>query len=121
MVNSHFTGNRCDRTGPDLGGAALRVLNQHRGRPVYLVNSTFERGSCSNGGAVSSIGVSWVVLNCIMKNNEATGYGANPAKTGTPGGGSGGAIYTDGFHTRGLPGIFFLGARPPTVTASALG
>jgi hypothetical protein len=106
----------------------------------------------------------------MMKNNEAIGYGANPAKTGTPGGGSGGAIYTDGnqftvtiagsvivdnharegggsvffvsndrtgtmtidrstlrrnrtdgFHTRGLPGIFFLGARPPAVTASTLG
>jgi hypothetical protein len=97
------------------------------------------------------------------------GRGANPARSGTPGGGSGGAIYTDGnrftvtlagtavrdntakegggavffvsndrtgtmtirdsslrrnrsdgFETDGLPGIFFLGARRPTVTGSTL-
>jgi hypothetical protein len=70
------------------------------------------------------------------------------AKTGTPGGGSGGAIYldrnrftiriagdrtgtmsiedstlrdnpSDGFESRGLPGIFF-GARNPTITNSTL-
>lgn len=28
--------------------------------------------------------------------NKAVGWGANPPKTGTPGGGSGGAIYLDG-------------------------
>ena len=27
----------------------------------------------------------------------------------------------DGFQTAGLPGIFFLGARPPTVTATTIG
>ena len=97
------------------------------------------------------------------------GNGANPANHGTPGGGSGGAIYNDGdrmtlsvagslftgnhanegggaiffvsddrtgtmtitdstldnnpndgFHTAGLPGIFFLGARPPTIARSTL-
>jgi hypothetical protein len=51
---------------------------------------------CSNGGALSSIGVSWSVLNCVMTYNSAIGHGANPARSGTPGGGSGGAIYTDG-------------------------
>ncbi|MET7864213.1 hypothetical protein [Micromonospora taraxaci] len=165
VVNSRFVRNRCDRTGPDLGGAAIRVLSQHENKPVYVVGSTFDGGSCSNGGALSSIGVSWVVLNSLLKNNEAIGNGANPAKSGTPGGGSGGAIYCDGneftvriagtiiennkanegggaiffvsnnrtgtmriegstlrrnpsgtFETRGFPGIFFLGARNPTVT-----
>jgi hypothetical protein len=96
VVNSRFAGNRCDRTGPDLGGAAVRVLSQYHGLPVYVVNSTFERGSCSNGGAMSSIGVSWVVLNSVLTHNRAVGRGANPARGGTPGGGSGGAIYTDG-------------------------
>jgi hypothetical protein len=96
VVNSRFVGNRCDRTGPDLGGAAIRVLSQYHGLPVHLVHSTFERGSCSNGGAVSSIGVSWAVLNSEMVDNRAVGNGANPARGGTPGGGSGGAIYTDG-------------------------
>jgi hypothetical protein len=101
VVNSTFLRNRCDATGPDLGGAALRVLSQYDGRPVYVVGSTFggaadDGGVCSNGGAISSIGVSWVILNSVMTHNRALGNGANPAQDGTPGGGSGGAIYTDG-------------------------
>ncbi|MEU8126146.1 hypothetical protein AB0B68_02930 [Micromonospora sp. NPDC049049] len=169
VINSRFVRNRCDRTGPDLGGAAVRVLSQYENKPVYVVGSTFDGGSCSNGGALSSIGVSWVVLNSLLRNNEAIGSGANPAKSGTPGGGSGGAIYCDGneftvriagtiienntanegggavffvsnnrtgtmrvenstlrrnpsatFETRGFPGIFFLGARNPTLTNSNL-
>jgi hypothetical protein len=174
IVNSRFVRNRCDTTGPDLGGAAVRALSQHRGQPVYVVNSTFggkagQGGVCSNGGALSSIGVSWVVLNSVLTHNSAIGRGANPARDGTPGGGSGGAIYldgdlftiriagsiiennhanegggavffvsndrtgtmtienstlrrnpSDGFETRGYPGIFFLGARNPTVINSTL-
>ncbi|WP_410810794.1 hypothetical protein [Micromonospora sp. 067-2] len=174
VVNSRFVRNRCDRSGPDLGGAAIRVLSQYENRPVYVVGSTFggsagQGGSCSNGGALSSIGVSWVVLNSVLSHNEAIGSGANPAKSGSPGGGSGGAIYCDGneftvrvagtviennkanegggaiffvsnnrtgtmtiekstlrrnpsgkFETQGFPGIFFLGARNPTVTGSKL-
>ncbi|MGW5558912.1 hypothetical protein ACWER9_16995 [Micromonospora sp. NPDC003944] len=169
VVNSRFVRNRCDRTGPDLGGAGIRVLSQYENKPVYVVGSTFDGGSCSNGGALSSIGVSWVVLNSLLRKNEAIGSGANPAKSGTPGGGSGGAIYCDGneftvriagtiiennranegggaiffvsnnrtgtmkiesstlrrnpsagFETRGFPGIFFLGARNPTITNSKL-
>jgi hypothetical protein len=100
-VNTKFVRNRCDSTGPDLGGAAIRVLSQYHGQPVYIVNSTFggaagEGGVCSNGGALSSIGVSWTVLNCVFSYNSAIGYGANPAQPGTAGGGSGGAIYNDG-------------------------
>jgi hypothetical protein len=101
VVNSTFLRNRCDSTGPDLGGAALRVLSQYDGRPVYVVGSTFggaasDGGVCSNGGAISSIGVSWVILNSVLTHNQAVGSGANPAQSGTPGGGSGGAIYADG-------------------------
>jgi hypothetical protein len=96
VINSSFTGNRCDPTGPDLGGAAIRALSQYGNLPVYVVHSTFRDGDCSNGGALSSIGVSWQVLNSVMIGNQATGWGANPASAGSPGGGSGGAIYTDG-------------------------
>ena len=96
VVNSRFIGNRCFRTGPDLGGAAVRALAQWRNRPVYITSDTFRGGRCSNGGSLSSIGVSWVVLNSMMTGNKAIGFGANPARAGTPGGGSGGAIYTDG-------------------------
>ncbi|WP_433717779.1 hypothetical protein ACQP2Y_26735 [Actinoplanes sp. CA-051413] len=94
VVNSRFTANHCDGTGQDLGGAAIRVLSQSQ--PVYVVHSTFTGGRCSNGGALSSIGVSWTVLNSVFTGNKAIGRGANPARGGTPGGGSGGAIYTDG-------------------------
>jgi hypothetical protein len=96
VVNSRFVNNRCDPTGPDLGGAAIRALSQYHNQPVYVVNSTFTGGVCSNGGGLSSIGVSWTVLNCLFTHNHAIGNGANPAQGGTPGGGSGGAIYNDG-------------------------
>jgi len=101
VVNSRFFSNRCDSTGPDVGGGALRVLSQSQGLPVYVTNSTFggraDLGNeCSNGGALSSIGVSWVVLNSYLSFNNAIGNGANPARAGTPGGGNGGAIALDG-------------------------
>jgi hypothetical protein len=96
VVNSRFVNNRCDTNGPDLGGAAIRVFDQWNGLPVYVVGSSFTGGVCSNGGAISSIGVSWTILNSVMTRNAAIGRGANPAKAGTPGGGSGGAIYNDG-------------------------
>ncbi len=101
VINSRFENNVCADTGPDVGGAAIRVLSQYEGRPVYIVGSTFGGSSdtgnvCSNGGGLSSIGVSYAVINSVFSHNRAIGNGANPAKTGTPGGGSGGAIYNDG-------------------------
>jgi hypothetical protein len=101
VVNSRFFNNVCADTGPDVGGGALRVLQQYDDQPVYVVNSTFggEEGLgnvCSNGGALSSIGVSWTIINSLFSYNQAIGNGGNPAEGGTPGGGSGGAIYNDG-------------------------
>jgi predicted outer membrane repeat protein len=169
IVNSVFTDNRCERNGPDIGGAAVRALSQYRNLPVYVTGSRFAGNACSNGAGLSSIGVSWTVLNSRFTGNRAVGNGANPAGPGTPGGGSGGAIYNDGdlmrlsiggcvftdnhanegggaiffvsddrsgtmsiedstlernpndrFHTPGLPGIFFLGARAPMITGSVI-
>ncbi len=168
IERSTFRRNRCDRQGPDVGGGAVRALSQHRGLPVRVIASRFTANVCSNGGALSSIGVSWDVRRSTFTRNRAVGDGANPARPGTPGGGSGGAIYndgnrfalqisdsrltgnraaegggaiffvsndrtgtlaitdsvlarnpSDGFETRGLPGIFFLGAGH-TVTRSTL-
>lgn len=96
IVNSTFSGNRCERTGPDLGGGAVRALSQSRGLPVEVIDSTFRRNVCSNGAALSSIGVSWHISGSRFVGNRAIGHGANPARRGTPGGGSGGAIYNDG-------------------------
>src|SRR6201995_1408920 len=36
IVNSLFTGNRCERTGPDIGGGAVRALSQYHGQPLYV-------------------------------------------------------------------------------------
>ncbi|HET7066774.1 MAG TPA: hypothetical protein VFI21_04140 [Nocardioides sp.] len=94
VVDSTFLGNRCDRTGPDLGGGAVRARFQPD--PVYVVHSTFRGGRCSNGAALSGLNVSFTVLNSRFSWNKAIGHGANPARPHTPGGGSGGAIYTDG-------------------------
>jgi hypothetical protein len=95
-VNSQFLDNRCYAYGPDLGGGAIRALAQYENRPVYITDDTFRGGRCSNGGALSSISVQWDVINSEFTDNKAIGWGANPASKGTPGGGSGGAIYLDG-------------------------
>jgi len=61
---------------------------------------------------VSSIGVSWTVLNSRFLANRAIGLGANPAQPGTPGGGSGGAIYNDGDRmTLSIGGSLFVDNR----------
>jgi len=101
IVNCRFFNNTCDSLGPDVGGAAVRVFSQYNNQPVYIVNSTFGGAEGygnfgSNGGGISSIGVSWTIINCLFSHNRAIGNGANPAQSGTPGGGSGGAIYNDG-------------------------
>ncbi len=174
IFNARFVNNVCAYTGPDTGGAAVRVFSQYENRPVYVVNSTFGGQAgygnvCANGGGLSSIGVSYTVINSIFTHNRAIGNGANPAASGTPGGGSGGAIYndgntftlslcgtriednhanegggavffvsndrsgslviensrlarnpSDGFETKGYPGIFYLGKGKPVVINSVI-
>ncbi len=100
-VNTRFFNNICESNGPDVGGAAIRVFSQFNSLPVYIVNTTFGGADGygnvgSNGGGISSIGVSWTIINSLFSHNKAIGNGGNPAESGTPGGGSGGAIYNDG-------------------------
>jgi hypothetical protein len=114
-VNARFFHNWCDATGPDVGGGAIRVFDQSQDLPAYVVGSTFGGSSRlanfgSNGGALSSIGVSWTVLNSVFTDNAAIGTGANPARPGSPGGGSGGALYGDGNgYTVALCGVSMTG------------
>jgi hypothetical protein len=94
-INSRFFSNVCAERGPDVGGGAIRVFSQYQGRPVHIVSSTFggaaELGNVgANGGGISSIGVSWTIVNSVFSFNRAIGDG------GSSGGGSGGAIYNDG-------------------------
>ena len=101
VINCRFINNVCAGVGPDVGGGAIRVFDQYEDLPVYVVNSTFGGAPGlgnvgSNGGAISSIGVSWTLINSVFSYNKAIGNGGNPQRSGTPGGGSGGAIYNDG-------------------------
>jgi len=102
VVNSRFFNNVCDDLGSDVGGGAIRKLDYlvapgaGPARPAWVVNSTFGGkaglgNSCANGGALSSIGVSWNVLNSLLSESTAVGHGANDGQ-----GGNGGAIYNDG-------------------------
>jgi hypothetical protein len=102
VINCRFFSNVCDELGSDVGGGAIRKLDYliangaGPARPVWIVDSTFggKEGygnSCANGGAISSIGVSWNILNSIFSHNTAVGHGANSGE-----GGNGGAIYNDG-------------------------
>ncbi|HVU02520.1 MAG TPA: hypothetical protein VHE30_12240 [Polyangiaceae bacterium] len=102
VVNCRFFNDVCDDLGSDVGGGAIRKLDYlvdpgaGPARPVWVVNSTFggdgDLGNhCANGGALSSIGVSWNILNSLFSGNHAVGHGANDGD-----GGNGGAIYNDG-------------------------
>ncbi len=102
VINCRFFNNVCDDLGSDVGGGAIRKLDYliepgtGPARPVWVVNSTFggKEGygnSCANGGALSSIGVSWNIINSWFSDNTAVGRGANSGQ-----GGNGGAIYNDG-------------------------
>jgi hypothetical protein len=102
VVNCRCCINVCDELGSAVGGGAVRELaylgapGAGPARPAWIVNSTFGGApglgnSCANGGAVSSIGVSWNILNSLFSENTAVGHGANSGE-----GGNGGAIYNDG-------------------------
>lgn len=95
-----FVNNRCAKVGPDVGGGALRIVLQQSGRAATVRDSTFTGGRCSNGGAISVLHANLRVTRSTFTGNRATGRGLNPARTGTPGGGSGGALYADGNRLR---------------------
>ena len=101
VYNSRFFRNQCESTGPDLGGAAIRLVGTSPTIPNYITKTTFGGASgygnsCSNGGAISGLHASIVLTNSLVTHNRAIGYGANPARSGTPGGGNGGGLYADG-------------------------
>lgn len=102
VVNARFFHNECAPLGSDVGGGAIRKLDYlvapgaGPARPAWIVNSTFGGAaglgnSCANGGALSSIGVSWNIVNSLLSENAALGMGANDGQ-----GGNGGAVYNDG-------------------------
>lgn len=109
ILNSRFFRNVCIDAAPDLGGGAVRVQSQFDGKPAYFVNSTFGGSEplanvCSNGGAISGLGVSFTVINSLFSHNQAIGM--EPPPSSNKGGGNGGAIYNDGnLFTLSLCGV----------------
>ena len=96
VVNSGFIYDKCYRYGPDLGGGAIRAVGMHMQTPIYINHDTFRGDTCSNGAALSGLYANFDVINSFFKGDRAIGFGQNPTQPGTQGGGSGGAIYTDG-------------------------
>jgi len=84
-----FRDNRCIKADSDAGGGAVRLVGQ-RVRSK-LIDSTFVRNRCANGGAVSSLQASVLLSRSTLTDNVATGSGASSGK-----GGNGGAVYFDG-------------------------
>ncbi|MET8368154.1 hypothetical protein ABZU42_00335 [Micromonospora profundi] len=163
------------------GGGRVTLSGQGKRRILYM-NTCDEAQGWTTSHCQNQDHPQLTVQNLTFADGNSTGdraegggggaifvRGANPAKSGTPGGGSGGSIYCDGneftvriagtiiennkanegggaiffvsnnrtgtmkienstlrrnpsgkFETSGYPGIFFLGARNPTVTGSKL-
>jgi hypothetical protein len=78
----------------DVAGGAIYTFGL--ASTAIIANSVFENNSAANGGALGGLFTSYSVTNSNFSGNKATGHGMNPAKSGTLGGGLGGAIYTDG-------------------------
>jgi hypothetical protein len=86
---------------PDQHWTTSHCQDQDHPR-LTVQNLTFADGNSRNedeydgGGAIWVRGGRFKIVNCLFSHNRAIGNGANPAQSGTPGGGSGGAIYNDG-------------------------
>jgi len=111
-----FRDNRCVKADSDAGGGAVRLVGQRV--TARLLDSTFVRNRCANGGAVSSLQAPMLLRGDTLTDNVATGHGASSGK-----GGNGGAVYFDGTKQRvtidrtriqrnhapaGGPGVFYV-------------
>ena len=102
VVNTRFFAQPCAPTGPDVGGAAIQVFRQYQGRPVFVVNSDVRRAGRAGQRVLERRRdqqhrrLAGRSSTACSRYNRAIGNGANPPSPGTPGGGSGGAIYNDG-------------------------
>ncbi len=104
----------------DYAGGAVYTFNQAT-QPVYITNSTFRGNTGCNGGALGGIGTSYAITNSIFASNKTLGSGQNPAKSGTPGGGLGGAIYNDGNgYTLSICGTAFTGNTAAELGSGAI-
>jgi hypothetical protein len=139
-----FTDNRCDPSGPDISGGAVRPRSQYHGLPVYVIKPLHsqplqqrwraeQRRRLMEGGQEpfprqprdrrrgQSGPRSLFLSNQANEGGGAIFFVSND-RTGTM------AITSstlernrdDRLHTSGLPKIYFLGARRPAITGSVL-
>jgi hypothetical protein len=94
VIDSLFIDNHAPSPGQDIAGGAIYAFG---GGDTRIINSSFQRNSASNGGAIGSLNGDLIVLHADFVENHAAGSGGNPGD-----GGCGGAIYQDGAdeHTR---------------------
>jgi hypothetical protein len=85
-INVLFQNNSAAQTGKDVGGGA--VYQFECSKCIYS-GCTFMNNTGSNGGAIGSLGLDFILYNCNFTNNRATGTGGST-------GGAGGAVYIDG-------------------------
>jgi len=91
-----FLDNEAALEGPDVAGGAIYSIGKGG---VTIVGSQFKGNRAANGGAVGALGASITIVNSILEENQATGYGANyidPNGQQAGRGGNGGAISMDG-------------------------
>jgi hypothetical protein len=88
VIDCAFVDNHANVDGQDTQGGAIFSLG---GGATTVVDTSFTNNSCSNGGALGTLGGDLIVVNASFDDNEATGNGGNPGN-----GGNGGSIYVDG-------------------------
>jgi hypothetical protein len=88
VIDVAFVDNHGNVDGQDTQGGAIFSLG---GGATTITGSSFTSNSCSNGGALGTLGGDLVIVNSSFDDNEATGNGGNPGN-----GGNGGSIYVDG-------------------------
>jgi hypothetical protein len=89
IVNARFFHNDASTADSDVGGGAIRILDfpqngqrQSTGlrREQHVRRKTGFGNKCANGGALSSIGTSWTIINSLFSDNHATGWARTPAR-----------------------------------------
>jgi hypothetical protein len=95
VIDSTFDGNVAMEMGPDVAGGAIYAIGAGA---LRVVGSTFSNNRASNGGALGALGAAVTIVNTVIANNTASGFGANYVEGGVQMGmgGNGGGLSMDG-------------------------
>ncbi len=95
VIDSTFDGNGAMEAGPDVAGGAIYAIGAGA---LRVVGSTFTNNRASNGGAIGALGAAVTIVDTVIANNVATGFGANFVEGGVQMGmgGNGGGLSMDG-------------------------